>query len=247
MTIKINAKILENYSDYYCEGESEWRRIAAISKAENIVNLCNPYPHDQIIEIGAGEGSILKRLSDLQFGTEYFAVEISPTGVDVMKAKKIPRLVSCEVFDGYSLQYKDHEFDLAILSHVVEHVEHPRQLLYEAKRVAKFVFIEVPLEYTVSRSWNFRFSKVGHINFYSSKLIRWLLQSCNMEILKQKTVVAGKNNYIFREGKKGIVKYYIKKIFLNIAPMIAPSLFTYIAILVCKGGSEEILKSDKRA
>jgi len=159
--ITISDHLRTNYQDYYEDGDSEWRRLGAIGKVNNIVSLCGDLPHSSILEIGAGEGSILKRLSELEFGEELYALEISPSGVETIKNKRISRLIECKVFDGYHVPYDSDRFDIAILSHVVEHVEHPRQLLYEASRVAKYVFIEVPLEDTVRLPRDFVFDKVG--------------------------------------------------------------------------------------
>jgi hypothetical protein len=41
-------------------------------------------------------------------------------------------LAEARTYDGYRIPYGDKRFDLAVLSHVVEHLEHPRLLLYEA-------------------------------------------------------------------------------------------------------------------
>ena len=76
------------------------------------------------------------------------------------------------MFDGYRTLYADNQFDLVLLSHVVEHVEHPRLLLYEAARVGKRLFVEVPLEDNVRLSDDFVFDHVGHINVYSRKTMR---------------------------------------------------------------------------
>lgn len=76
-----------------------------------------------------------------------------------------------DTYDGYNiLLFGDNFFDLAILSHVLEHVEFPRVLIRTAQRVAKYVFWEIPLED------NFRlpdrlqnagsFQDAGHINFF---------------------------------------------------------------------------------
>ena len=37
---QVDEALLTNYADYYADGASEWRRICAIDKASNIVNLC---------------------------------------------------------------------------------------------------------------------------------------------------------------------------------------------------------------
>ena len=181
----LSDHLRDNYDGYYEEGDSEWRWLGAIDKANNIISLCKSYPHDSILEIGAGEGSILKRLSELEFGNEYYALEISPTGAGTIKKKGIPRLIEAAFFDGYNIPYGDIKFDLAVLSHVIEHVEYPKKLLYEARRVARYFFVEVPLEDTIRLQKDFSFEQVGHINFYSPKTIRRLAQTCNMKVLNQ--------------------------------------------------------------
>ena len=68
--IAVGPKIKENYDSYY-DGESSWRALGAISKAQNIVDLCSSIPHQRILDIGSGEGSVVRRLSDLGFGKKY--------------------------------------------------------------------------------------------------------------------------------------------------------------------------------
>jgi ubiquinone/menaquinone biosynthesis C-methylase UbiE len=230
--IMISKHLQDNYKDYYENGDSEWRWLGAVDKAENIVSLCGAYPHESILEIGAGEGSILKRLSERGFGNEFYALEISSTGVETIKKKGIPRLLECALFDGYNIPYEDNKFDLAVLSHVIEHVEYPRKLLYEASRVAKFVFIEVPLEDTLRLSRDFHFDKVGHINFYSPKTIRRLIQTCNLEVLNQN--VTNPSRAVYKYGKNSLVHYLIKEYLLRVFPRAAVTIFTYHSALICK-------------
>lgn len=232
--IAVNEKLKDNYEDYYEDGDSEWRRIGALGKADNIIALSKTLPHDSILEIGAGEGSILKRLSEMGFGKELFALEISPSGVETIKRKQIPQLIKCSVFDGYHVPYGDSTFDIAILSHVIEHVEHPRQLLYEASRVAKLVFVEVPLEDTLRSSDNFIFDKVGHINFFTPKTIRKLLQSCDLNVLGEMVTNPPKEAYTYQKGIGGLFNYYIKRFLIKFAPRIATSLFTYHGAFICQ-------------
>jgi hypothetical protein len=112
-------------------------------------------------------------------------------------------------------------------------VEHPRQLLYEAARVAKYVFVEVPLEDTIRLPDDFVFDKVGHINFYSSKTIRRLLQSCNLRIIRQIITNPAKGTFTHKKGAKGLINYYVKQFLLRAAPRVATRIFTYHAALVC--------------
>lgn len=237
--VTISEALRANYEHYYEEGDSEWRRLGAIDKAENILSLCRDLPRASVLEIGAGEGSVLRRLSELAFGDELYALEISPSGVDAIKGKGIPQLMECQLFDGYSIPYEDDRFDIAILSHVVEHVEHPRKLLYEASRVAKYVFVEVPLEHTLRMPRNFTFNEVGHINFYSSKTIRHLVQTCNLRVIAQRTTNPSREVYTFQKGSRGLLNYCLKQSLLKASPRAARALFTYHEALICERESSE--------
>jgi ubiquinone/menaquinone biosynthesis C-methylase UbiE len=231
--VAVSQSLTANYEHYYEDGDSEWRRLGALGKAQNIQSLCCDIPQNTVVEIGAGEGSILKRLSELGFGAKLWAVEISPSGVEVILAKQIPNLVECRIFDGYQVPYGDQAFDIAILSHVVEHVEHPRLLLYEAARVARYVFVEVPLEDTARLPMDFVFDSVGHINAYSPRSIRRLIQSCNLKVLRQITASPAKGTYTFKKGPKGLVNFYVKQALLKIWPSFATQIFTYHGAILC--------------
>lgn len=232
--METSEKLKKNYENYYEDGDSEWRRLGALGKVDNIVSLCSSLSRHSILEVGAGEGSVLMRLSELCFAEELFALEISPSGVETIKNKKIPLLVECKLFDGYHIPYSNDRFDIAILSHVIEHVENPRQLLYEVSRVAKYIFIEVPLEDTLRLSNDFIFDKVGHINFYSPKTIRRLVQSSNLVVLNQILTNPPKATYIYQKGSRGLINYYTKQILMLLVPQLAANIFTYHAALICE-------------
>lgn len=234
--IKVGDQLRAHYADYYLEGDSEWRRLGALDKAGNVVSLCRDLPHATVLEIGAGEGSILKRLSELNFGDELYGIEISSSGVETIQAKRIPGLVECGLFDGYQVPFDNDRFDLAILSHVLEHVEHPRRLLYEASRVARYVCVEVPLEDMSRLRRDFVLDRVGHINFYSPRTIRWLLQSCNLRVLRQITTNPSKATYRYQAGRRGVLHYYIKQALLGLSPSLATKHFSFHGTLVCQKG-----------
>jgi len=225
--VDVRGHVLGQYENYYKNGASEWRRLGALDKVDNILALCGQLPRKLILEIGAGDGSILSRLCELGFAGELYAVEISSSGVEVIKSRRIPTLVECRLFDGYRLPYEGGRFDIAILSHVVEHVEHPRQLLYEAARVARYVLIEVPLEDMSRRAKDYSPDRVGHINFFSQRTIRWLVQSCGLRVVRQITTNPSKGTYVYQAGRRGLIQYYVKRILLQWAPSLATTHFCY--------------------
>ncbi len=231
----VSQKLKDNYDRYY-DGESEWRALGATHKAENIVNLCQAVPHRSVLEIGCGEGSILKRLSEFNFAEELYGVEISTSAVSAVGDRGIARLKECRRFDGSTLPYDAGQFDLAILSHVIEHAEYPRRLIYEAARVGQHVFVEVPLEDTVHLKPDFVFDAVGHINFYSRKTIRRLVQSCALRVLSQITSNPSSAMYTYQYGRKGFPKYLLKEVLLQLSEPLACSLFTYHSSLLCTHG-----------
>jgi hypothetical protein len=231
---KVSAQWLETYQQNYGSGPSQWRWLGALDKAHNIETLCQDLSISSVVDIGAGEGSILKALSDRGFAERYYALEITPTAIAEIENRDIPGLVECSIFDGYEIPYGDKQFDLAVLSHVVEHAEHPRSLLYEAQRIAKYVFIEVPLEDNIRLSRNYVYDGLGHINFYSIKTIRRLAQTCDFTVLDHKITNKSKVVYTFRHGYMGLVTYYVKQFLLRLSPALATRLFTFHSAMVCE-------------
>ena len=72
-------------------------------------------------------------------------------------------------------------------SHVLEHVEHPRLLLRELRRVARFQVFEVPLDYSIGvHKQAAALLDYGHINVFTPSLFKFLLLSEGFTILKER-------------------------------------------------------------
>jgi len=224
---------VEKYDDYYADGlQEEWRRICSSAKADNIVDLCSIVPHENILEIGCGSGAILEQLDQRGFGKSLCGIEISSSGIDQLNAKNLSSLHEARTFDGVEVPYGDKQFDIAVLSHVVEHLEHPRSLLKEARRVAKHVFVEVPLEHTMRLKPDFDFNEVGHINFYTSTTIRRLLQTSGLIVKRQIVTDTSKKMIVFQKGKKGVVQHLARRTSLKLWPALAQRIFVYHSALL---------------
>jgi hypothetical protein len=122
-----------------------------------------------------------------------------------------------------------------ILSHVIEHVEDPRGLLYEAKRIGRYVFVEVPLEFHVRTPRDFRWTDLGHINMYNPKLIRQLIQSTCLQVVYQRQVCPS-HAVMTAYGNRAIAncKWAIKQGLLTLLPPVATRLFTYHSCLLAR-------------
>jgi len=233
-TFSVAGKLRAKYDDYYDGTITEWRRLGAIGKADNIVALCREHPHATVLEVGFGDGAILRRLEGLGFGEAMHGLEISSSGLEAIRRDPVRLLVEARLFNGYDIPYADCAFDLAILSHVVEHVEHPRRLLNEVGRVAAHVFVEVPLEDGARLARDFEPNEEGHINFYSEKTIRLLLQTCGLQILSTAVTNPSLAMYRSQYGTKRLVRYLVKGAALKTVQAIAKWMFTYHCSLLCK-------------
>lgn len=203
--MKTEANMLSNdvkaaYDDFYSNSDVAWRMLGAKFKAQNILDVCKGYSFSTILEVGAGDGSILHFLNEWQFGTELHALEIAESGVNLIKERNLNRLKSARTFNGYQIPFEDQSVDLIILSHVLEHVEHERILLRELKRVAKHCVIEVPKDYRFNVDQRMsHFLSYGHINMYTPTLLRFLLKSEGFEVLKDKVSMTSPEVNFFNE------------------------------------------------
>lgn len=204
--ITLNKELKEKYDSLYSDNTEEWREIGAIGKVQNIIDLTKGLKFDTVVEIGAGDGNILSLLAKKQFTSKLTAVEISDSAIEQIKKKNIAGLIEIKQFDGYNLPFNDKVFDLAICSHVIEHVEFPRKLLREIKRISKMQVFEVPIDFSfdVDKKFN-HFNSYGHINIYTPALFNFLLYSEGFEIIKYK-------NALYR---KEVIKFQNKKISLK--------------------------------
>jgi ubiquinone/menaquinone biosynthesis C-methylase UbiE len=185
--MEVSSELKNAYSGQYSGSEAEWRMLGAKYKALNIIELAEGIDPKKVCEVGCGEGSILQWLSDSDFAEKLYGIDISESGIDKTSDKKIKNVVELRVFDGYSIPYPDKFFDLVVCSHVIEHVEHPRILLREIKRISKKQIFEVPIDFSfyVNRKAA-HYLAYGHINIFTPGLFNFLLLSENFSILKEK-------------------------------------------------------------
>jgi ubiquinone/menaquinone biosynthesis C-methylase UbiE len=162
----------------YSDREIEWREIAGKHKAENILSVCRTHEFNKVLECGAGDGSILQFLDNANLFQELSAIEISDNAINQIKNRKLTKLKDIRKFNGYEIPYGDKQFDMAYCSHVIEHVEHPRILLRELKRVSNYQVFEVPLDYLIDVDSKVElFLSYGHINIFTPSLFKFLLKS----------------------------------------------------------------------
>lgn len=230
--------IREKYRNLY-ESDNpstmEWRTIGAKDKVNNIINLVDfSKGKNKILEIGCGDGAILNELSNLIPEVELYGLEIAESLVNVVNRRKIQNLKECKHFDGYNIPYDNNLFDLVIMSHVIEHVEHPRILIHEASKVSSKIVFEVPLEHTIRLKKNFVLTPTGHLNYYTYKTFRILLQSCDLKIINEKISNSSIEVYKFKGGLINLVKFSFRELLLKIFGRFAAYYLTYHYTVHCR-------------
>lgn len=224
------------YEDYYADGGVDKKRaISARQSVGHVQAITEGLRFRTILDIGAGEGSVLDELGKQHIGDELSAIEISGSGIEAIQRRNIANLKSVERFDGYKIPHPDQSFDLGLALHVLEHVEHERMFLAEAARVCKSIYVEVPLEYLDDLQRSIRISgPYGHINFYTRYSLENLLKTTGLTVdrimvfthdLAYEQLIAGR--------LKGSIKHNIRKAMLRVAPKFAQRNFVYMAGALC--------------
>ena len=225
-----------HYQSFYADGKDlEWRRLGAIDKASNIVKAWRSQSDHppRVVEIGCGDGAIAARLAELDFFSEYRGFDISESGISRAKSRGIPN--SQFSVCGAAIPVEDDSADLVIMSHVIEHLEHPRELIKEARRISPVLIAEVPLEENRGLAADYDWNPVGHINKYSQKTIRQLIQTCQFDVHSQLTTNPSRAVAEFkRPGLRSKVRWGIKELALRVFPGAARSQFTYHQTLIAK-------------
>lgn len=177
------------------ETEHAWLAFGAPDKAESVIRLTSGLSIDTVLEIGSGTGALLGQLDRRAFGRAYYALEPSAAMHRYMtEVTKPSRLVDAEAATLDRSRFRHERFDLAILSHVLEHVADPARLLTEAMAVAGHVVVEVPLDGSplgnVRARLRTRLTGVprhnnasGHIQFFSTRGVHDLVRWCGGEIV----------------------------------------------------------------
>lgn len=220
--MQISEALQNSYDAQYSDQMTEWRELGGRYKAENILAVCEGHQFPRVLECGAGEGSILKTLSESSRFDEFCAVEISDSAIAQIHKRSLKKLKEVRKFDGYELPYRDKSFDLAYCSHVIEHVEHPRLLLRELKRVSTYQAFEVPLDYRVNVDRNIdHLLSYGHINIFTPSTFRFLLKTEGFEILSERLTHPATEVQRFSWALKPETKPFLSELRLALRPVVA--------------------------
>jgi SAM-dependent methyltransferase len=221
-----------------------WREVGARRKAANIAHVCQGIAVESVLEIGCGTGAVLRELAALHFARKYAAADVSLDAIRFVEQSCSGFLDGAFVGQAGYLPFRDKTFFVAVLSHVIEHLENPFAAVCEASRVAKFVVIEVPTEHVLSNRIRTGIlgkpyasaDGAGHVQFWSPVSIEaFLTNDCGMQIVARHRDLLSRETEFF--GKKGIklAKPVMKEALKSVLPgRVYASLLTTHATFLCR-------------
>ncbi|HYM57112.1 MAG TPA: class I SAM-dependent methyltransferase [Solirubrobacteraceae bacterium] len=233
--------------DFYAAGYSledsaeadrmgRWRALGARSKASHAVELCaraGVRPRT-LVEIGCGDGAVLAELGTRGLAGVLDGFELSERAAELARARGIPGARRIEPYDGVRVPAHDGAYDLAVLSHVLEHVPDPAALVREAARVAPAVLVEVPLEANQSAaraSKRAEAARIGHIQFFDRREVRALAQAAGLRVVAELSDPLAYDHHAFFAASPAAralarLKAGVRRVAWRAAPRRAERLFT---------------------
>jgi SAM-dependent methyltransferase len=234
------------YDSAYARGgerHARWRELGARGKADHVESLCGSagLASGSVAEIGCGDGALLAELSARGFGESLAGFDISEAAIDLARTRAIPRVASLVVFDGVRLPSADRAFDLAILSHVLEHLEGPGRLLQEVARVARAVIVEVPLERNASGGRAVKRSQssdIGHLQALDRDAVRRLVSDAGLRVAGDLLDPLPREVHTFfatspADRARGLAKAAVRRGLFRVAPGAAERAFTLHYACAC--------------
>jgi len=237
--VELRAFYEQGYSAPVEEGViyARWRALGAVAKADHVLELSAGFPAGaqppaRVLDIGCGDGALLAELAERRTDWRLAGIELAERAAR-LAAARCPK-AEIRAYDGETLPYGEREFDLAILSHVLEHVPDPLGLLREAARVARKVIVEVPLEANVSAR---RMAKrgiareVGHIQRLSRRSVAALAAAAGLRVVAEISDPLRRPVHTFfaaggRARAKGNVKWLLRRGVHTLSAGAAERLFT---------------------
>lgn len=231
------------YSSAPLEAElySRWRALGALGKADHVIELCarsGLEPHT-VLDVGCGDGAVLSELSRRGFGDTLTGLELSASAVAIARAR--PGIDRVEQFDGARLAAGAGEYDLGILSHVLEHVPDPAALLGEVARACRAVVIEVPLEANLSAqraSKRAHAHEIGHLRRLDRTAARAIVAGAGLRVAGELDDPLPLEVHLFfargpAQRARCYLKWAVRAALHRLAPALARRLFTVHYAALC--------------
>lgn len=231
------------YSQTADEGQrfGAWRAITGAGKADRALRALRGLPHDgvSVLDVGCGDGALLAELRARRPRWTLAGVEVAVAPARIAR-ERLPG-IDVRVYDGSRLPWPGANFDVALLSHVLEHVADPQATLREVARVGRLVVVEVPLEDNLSArrpSKRTHAEEIGHLQRLSRADVRRLVRDAGLELREELTGTLTREALRFFAADRGAqlradAKWAIQRALHRCVPALAERIFTVQYVALC--------------
>ncbi|MGD0462674.1 MAG: class I SAM-dependent methyltransferase [Tepidisphaeraceae bacterium] len=173
--------------------EVEWLRLGATDKTDSIgflLSQCGVTP-DSILELGCGTGEVIKECQRRDYARRYAAIDYSEPAIQYLRDNSKGIDISSGDIASSSFAIPGH-FDVVVLSHVIEHLDKPDEMLKALSRIDySYLIAEVPLEdlplcrlksYLKDRTKN----PAGHVQFFTAASFKALLGNAGIRPIRSR-------------------------------------------------------------
>jgi SAM-dependent methyltransferase len=143
-----------------------------------------------VLDLGCASGEISKTIAEKAkkvIGIDYdkYAIE---------KAKSMHKATNLEFYHGEAFEFlknnKD-QFDLLVLSHILEHLDNPKEFILKFKDFFRYIYIELPdfdksylNHYRKDLNMQLVYTDNDHVSEFDRYELRKLLEDCNITIIE---------------------------------------------------------------
>ena len=182
-------------TDYYQKGveNNVLQRMWHTNKLRVVTSLI-PISPKKILDVGCASGWFLSKLASVFPKAQCFGIDIYDKAIQ--HGHKLYPSITFQSADAHTIPFKDKSFDLVICTEVLEHVDDPKSVLLEIKRVLNkdsFAIIELdsgsPLFSTAWFIWKKFKGGVwthAHLHSFTPKKLEKIILSSGFHIIKKK-------------------------------------------------------------
>lgn len=169
-----------NYETFW---QGKWNDTTVFGPAcrhrrRTITNLIRELPHDSVLDLGCGDGSLLAELST-NICSKLAGADISLEALNIAR-KHLPDIELFQAdLEGKFISH--HRFDIIVMSEVLEHIENDEVLLSQIAPACRYVVISAPGGPPDKID-----KRYGHIRNYSGRLIMEKLQRNGFDVVMYK-------------------------------------------------------------
>ena len=191
---KVIEKVPTNYYQSGIENNllQKFWHTRKLNEVLNITNNSNNL--EKILDVGCASGWFISQVNKKYHKASCFGIDIYDAAI--LYARKNYPKINFKVADANKIPYKEKTFDLVICTEVLEHVDNPKEVLLEIKRVLKkrgVTVIELDsgsmlfsIAWFIWRQFKGKIWNDAHLHSFNVKKLETLIKSCDFKIVKSK-------------------------------------------------------------